>query len=135
MSRCRYTEEEIMSRLKEGRELYNEDIIQFINDKNTEIERLQKVQVQYVKAYFDEFVERFKSDISLAELDSGLLDYIIDELVETMKTEFSREVDFTKLITDSALHKFVDRLKETPNNAIYKYEIDKILKETIGDNK
>ena len=135
MGKCRYKEEEIMSRLKEGRELYNEDIIQFINDKNTEIERLGKVQVQYVKAYFDEFVERLKKDLTMTYCYTEDLNEVIDELVETMKNEFTEFEDFTELLTNSALHKFVNKLKETPNNAIYKYEIDKILKETIGDNK
>ena len=121
-------------------EFYKE-ILDLINRQQAEIERLQEVQVQYVKAYFDEFVERLKFDISLTELDSGLLDYVIDELVETMKNEFSREADFTDLIKAEAIKEFAERLKTLMfgkycdyfNFEITNAIIDNIVKEMVGD--
>lgn len=112
------------------------NILDLINRQQAEIERLQKVQVQYVKAYFDEFVERLKFDISLAKLDSGLLDYVIDELVETMKIEFSREADFTDLIKSEAIKEFAERLKGFRNGDyifVTTKLIDNLVKEMLGD--
>lgn len=88
------------------------DLSKIIKEQKAEMERLEKVQVQYVKAYFDEFTERLKSDFSLSSSTIDTVIYeIVDELTETMKKEFGTLADFTDLIKSEAIKEFAERLK------------------------
>ena len=101
-----------------------------------EIKRLEKVQVQYVKAYFDEFAERLKNDFRIAQLYPELMSEIIDELVETMKNEFVTLEDFTELIKVKAYKEFWGELKKrnTMDERIVSVASgDNLLKEMVGE--
>lgn len=86
--------------------------LDLINRKKAEIERLEEVQVQYVKAYFDEFAERLKNDFRLAQLDIRLTSAVVDELVETMNNEFNTLADFTDLIKAEAVKEVAEMIKQ-----------------------
>ena len=116
--------------------------LDLIKKQQAEIERLQKVQINYTKAYLDEFVERLKVDCSLASLNTELLNEVIDELVETMNIEFNRFTDFTDLIKAEAIKEFAERLKG--EFVIFQYVsysvyskiisiIDNLVKEMVGE--
>lgn len=85
--------------------------IVLLQDTLSYIERLEKGHVEYVKAVFNEFVERLKNDLSLAQIDDSLLISVVNELVETMKNEFNEFVDLTKLIENKTIKEFTDKLK------------------------
>ncbi len=82
-----------------------------LHRQKAETERLRGVQIQYVRAYFNEFVQRLKSDCSLALLDTDLLNKVIDDLVEAMEVDFSNISDFTALIKSEAYREFAERFK------------------------
>ena len=86
--------------------------LDLINRQKAEIERLQEVQIQYVRAYFNEFVKRLKSDCSLALFDTDFLNKVIDDLVEAMEVDFFNILDFTALIKSEAYKEFAERLLE-----------------------
>lgn len=117
-------------------------VLDLINRKNAEIERLEKVQVQYVKAYFDEFAERLKNDFRLAQLDIGLTSAVVDELVETMNNEFNTLADFTDLIKAEAVEKLANRLKAKALSTkrggrlgvIDCFDIEELKKEVVGES-
>lgn len=66
----RYSKEDIYKMLLNA--------INLITRQKAEIERFEKVQTQYVKAWIDEFSERLKNDCSLAFVDGELLNKVID---------------------------------------------------------
>lgn len=115
--------------------------LDLIKRQKAEIERLEKVQVQYVKAYFDEFAERLKNDFRLAQLDIGLTSAVVDELVETMNSEFNTLADFTDLIKTEANIEFAERLKAVSRphphldtRMVFELQIDNLLKEMVGES-
>ena len=99
-----------------------------------EIERLEKVQVQYVKAYFDEFAERLKNDFRLAQLDIGLTSAVVDELAETMSNEFNTLADFTDLIKAEAVKEFEERLNDYVIEAVVTDEPQKKVRILFADD-
>ena len=104
--------EELIESLIAGQETLQKALA----EKNAEIERLKKVQVQYVEAWIDEFVERLKNDCLLAVSNTGLLNIVIDELVESMKSDFSRLEDFSDLIKAEAIKEFAKAYKDQIKN-------------------
>ena len=85
--------------------------IVLLQDALSYIERLEKGHVEYVKAVFNEFVQRLKNDLSLAQIDDSLIISVVNELVETMKNEFNEFVDLTKLIENKTIKEFTAKLK------------------------
>ena len=90
--------------------LKNDEFLKSNEKAKAEIERLRGVQIQYVRAYFNEFVQRLKSDCSLALLDTDLLNKVIDDLVEAMEVDFGNISDFTALIKSEAYREFAKYL-------------------------
>ena len=123
------------------RDTLNKHSLDLITRQRAEIERLEKTQVQYVKAWVDEFVSRLKIDCSLAIPNGALLNNVIDELVESMKSDFSRLLDFTNLIQVKAVKEFAERLKteqsfyDGQETRIYLTEkdLDNLVKEMVGE--
>ena len=107
--------------------------LDLFNRTKAENERLRGVQIQYVRAYFNEFAQRLKSDCSLAFLDTDLLNKVIDDLVEAMEVDFSNVSDFTALIKSEAYREFADRLKDVPS-IIIAGQKHYVIVETYFDN-
>lgn len=86
------------------------------------------VQVDCAKAILDEFAERLKRDFALAMSDGNIpFCEIIDELTNTMKSEYRSYSDFTDLIVKRAIKSFAKRLKGD-------IDIDKLVKEFLNKN-
>lgn len=105
-----FTKDDIRKDIGRCVHFLEENALDLINRQQAEIERLEKVQVQYVKAYFDEFTERLKSDFSLSSSTIDTVIYeIVDELTETIKKEFGTLADFTDLIKSEAIKEFIEK--------------------------
>ena len=119
------------------------DSLKLINHYETEIERLQKVQVDCVKAILDEYAERLKSDFTLAMSDGNIpFCEIIDELTNTMKSEYRSYPDFTDLIVEKAIKEFAERFKSFLNldqsgeeETVSFEDIDNLVTEFLNESK
>ena len=125
------------------------DALDLINRLQAENERLEKTQVQYVKAFFDEFVERLIKDFLLAKQDNDelnivLLNKIVVELADSMNSDFNGITDFADLIRAEAIKEFTERLKELYEDenitddmhcsvGVIKANIDDVKKEMVGE--
>lgn len=90
------------------------------NRQKAEIERLQLVQVNYAKAFLDEYADRLKDDFSFMFPCTDDINKVIDELTDTMKNEYSSYPNFTNLIVKKAIKEFADL-------------VDKDIKEKLSD--
>lgn len=101
------------------------------------------IQVDCAKAILDEYAERLKSDFTLASSDGNIpFCEIIDELTDTMKSEYRSYPDFTDLIVEKSIKAFVERLKGEicDSFGFVKHgkgdiDIDKLVKEFLNKNK
>lgn len=131
-------------RKQKGKELSTPDfdyIYELYFNQQAEIERLQKVQIGYAKAFLDEYADRLKSDFTLAMSDGYVpICEIVDELTDAMKSEYSSYTDFTDLIVEKAIKSFAESFKESllmqdgilVGRLIYADEIDNLVKEFLN---
>lgn len=96
-----------------------EKTLKIVEDLQLEKERLEKVQVQYVRAYFEEFITRLLRDCQMTTLDTTLIGEICKDLMEAMEVDFANLADFTHLIEVRAYEEFAEKLKEI---AISRYD-------------
>lgn len=117
--------------------------LELVNHYEAEIERLQKVQVDYVKAFLDEYVSRLKNDFALAMSDGNIpICEIIDELTDTMKSEYDLYNNFTDLIVEKAIKEFAERFKSFLNldqsgeeETVSFEDIDNLVTEFLNESK
>ena len=110
----------------------------------SEVARLSEVQVQYVRAYFEEFITRLIRDCQMTTLDTSLLGAICKDLMEAMEVDFANLADFTHLIEVRAYQELVEKIKlhsrkmqssdfsgEFWDKAVLVTDIDNLLKEKV----
>lgn len=101
------------------------------------------VQVDYAKAILDEYAERLKSDFTLAMSDGNIpFCEIIDELTNTIKSEYRSYPDFTDLIVEKAIKEFAERFKSFLNldqsgeeETVSFEDIDNLATEFLNESK
>lgn len=117
--------------------------LSLINQYENKIEILEKAQVDYAKAILDEYAERLKSDFALAMSDGNIpFCEIVDELTNTMKSEYRSYPDFTDLIVEKAIKEFAERFKSFLNldqsgeeETVSFEDIDNLVTEFLNESK
>lgn len=101
------------------------------------------IQVDCAKALLDEYADRLKRDFTLAMSDGNIpFCEIIDELTNTMKSEYRSYPDFTNLIVEKAIKEFTERFKSFLNldqsgeeETVSFEDIDNLVTEFLNESK
>lgn len=116
--------------------------LSLINQYENKVDMLQKAHWDTAIALLNEYAERLKRDFSLMFSCTDDTDKVIDELTETMKSEYGSHTAFIDFIVEKEIKEFAESFKSFLNldqsgeeETVSFEDIDNLVTEFLNESK